>query len=86
MADDKPAGKDQPDRAPTLAEAARVLVKDANRGILCTLIPEGGFPYGSLTELLPLPDGDIVLFLSPAGRAPTLPGRGPASLDSSSRR
>ena len=64
MADDKPAGKGQPDRPPTLAEAARVLVKDAKRGILCTLIPEGGFPYGSLTEILPLPDGDIVLFLS----------------------
>ena len=64
MADDKPTGTGQPDRAPTLAEAARALVKDAKRGILCTLIPEGGFPYGSLTELLPLPDGDIVLFLS----------------------
>jgi hypothetical protein len=39
-------------------------VHDARRGVLCTLIPEDGFPYGSLTELLPLPNGDIVLFLS----------------------
>jgi putative heme iron utilization protein len=64
VADDKPAGKSQPDRQPTLAEAARALVRDAKHGILCTLIPEGGFPYGSLAEVLPLPDGDVVLFLS----------------------
>jgi hypothetical protein len=60
MADHKPAGKAQP----LLAEAARALVRDARRGVLCTLIPEGGFPYGSLVEFLPLPDGDAVLFLS----------------------
>ena len=64
MADNQPTGKGQPDHQPTLAEAARALVKDARRGVLCTLIPEGGFPYGSLVEILPLPDGDVVLFLS----------------------
>jgi putative heme iron utilization protein len=64
MADDRPAGGEKPDRQPTLAEAARALVRVATRGVLCTLIPEGGFPYGSLTEILPLPDGDVVLFLS----------------------
>ncbi len=64
MADDKPTGGGKPDRQPTLAEAARALVRVAKRGVLCTLIPEGGFPYGSLTEILPLPDGDVVLFLS----------------------
>ena len=64
MADDKPAGKGQPDRSPSLAEAARALVRTAKRGILCTLIPEDGFPYGSLADLLPLPDGDVALFLS----------------------
>lgn len=51
-------------RSPALAAAARALVREAQRGVLCTLIPEEGIPYGSLVELLPLPDGDIVLFLS----------------------
>lgn len=51
-------------RASALAVDARALVRDARRGVLCTLIPEDGIPYGSLVELLPLPDGDIVLFLS----------------------
>jgi hypothetical protein len=51
-------------RRPSLAVAAADLAAEARRGILCTLIPEGGFPYGSLVELLPLPDGDPVMFLS----------------------
>ena len=52
------------ERAPRLAGEARALVREARRGVLCSLIPEGGFPYGSLVEVLPLPDGDLVLFLS----------------------
>lgn len=51
-------------RSTALATAARALVREARMGVLSTLIPEGGFPYGSQTELLPLPDGDVVLFLS----------------------
>lgn len=51
-------------RMPSLAVAARKLVQEARRGVLSTLVPEGGFPYGSLVELLPLPDGDVVMFLS----------------------
>ncbi len=51
-------------RAPSLAAAARALVREARLGVLCTLTPNDGFPYGSQVELLPLPEGDIVLFLS----------------------
>ena len=41
-----------------------VAVRLADRGVLATLLPEGGFPYASLVELLPTPDGDVVLLLS----------------------
>lgn len=51
-------------RANPLAQAARVLVAASRRGVLATLLPEGGYPYGSLVDLLPLPDGDVVMFLS----------------------
>ncbi len=47
-----------------LAATARRLVGQARRGILCTLISEDGYPYGSLVDLLPLPDGDVAMFLS----------------------
>lgn len=47
-----------------LAAIARRLVSNARRGVLCTLIPEDGYPYGSLVNLLPLPDGDVAMFLS----------------------
>jgi heme iron utilization protein len=49
---------------PPLALAARDLVRAARHGILSTLMPDEGYPYGSLVEILPLPDGDVVLFLS----------------------
>lgn len=64
MALGRPGMMGQGRRAPALAVAARGLVREARLGVLCTLIPEGGFPYGSQVELLVLPDGDIVLFLS----------------------
>ncbi len=51
-------------RRSALAVEARALVQQARRGVLCSLIPEDGFPYGSLVEVLPLPDGDLVIFLS----------------------
>lgn len=53
----------QSDRSP-LAPAARDLVQGARHGVLSTLIPEEGYPYGSMVEILPLPDGDLALFLS----------------------
>lgn len=50
--------------ASPLALAARDLVNAARRGVLSTVMPDEGYPYGSLVEILPLPDGDLVLFLS----------------------
>lgn len=47
-----------------LALGARDLVQAARHGVLSTLMSDEGFPYGSLVEVLPLPDGDLVLFLS----------------------
>jgi putative heme iron utilization protein len=47
-----------------LAREALQLIAASPRGVLCTLLPEGGEPYGSLVDILPLPDGDAVLFLS----------------------
>jgi hypothetical protein len=47
-----------------LARAARDLTKAARYGILCSLIPDDGYPFGSLAEVMPLEDGDLILFLS----------------------
>ncbi len=47
-----------------LALGARDLVRTARHGVLSTLMPDEGYPYGSLVEILPLADGDLVLFLS----------------------
>lgn len=47
-----------------LAQEALDLIAGSPRGVLCTLLPGGGEPYGSLVDILPLPDGDAVLFLS----------------------
>ncbi len=47
-----------------LALAASDLVRAARHGILSTLMPEDGYPYGSLVEILPTAEGELVLFLS----------------------
>lgn len=47
-----------------LTQAARQVVANSKRGVLATLQPETGFPYASLVELLPLPNGEVVLLLS----------------------
>jgi len=47
-----------------LAREALDLIAGSARGVLCTLLPDGGEPYGSLVDILPLADGDAVLFLS----------------------
>lgn len=49
---------------PALAREALELIAGNPRGVLCTLLPDGGEPYGSIVDILPLPDGDAVLFLS----------------------
>jgi putative heme iron utilization protein len=47
-----------------LAGEALELIAASPRGVLCTLLPGGGEPYGSLVDILPLPDGDAVLLIS----------------------
>jgi len=47
-----------------LAREALELIAGSPRGVLCTLLPDGGEPYGSLVDILPLADGDAVMFLS----------------------
>ena len=49
---------------PSLAECARTLAHVNNRGMLSTLDSRDGYPYGSVVEYLPLPDGDVVMLLS----------------------
>jgi putative heme iron utilization protein len=51
-------------RQRSLAEEARQLVAANRRGVLSTLIAGEGTPYGSLVDLAPLPDGDVIMFLS----------------------
>lgn len=55
---------DDPGKPMTLAQEARRLVGSSRRGVLSTLIEDDGTPYGSLVELVALPDGDILMFLS----------------------
>lgn len=47
-----------------LAAEARSLVEQARRGVLCTLDPDGGFPYASVVDVAPLHGSDVVLLLS----------------------
>ena len=47
-----------------LETEARDLIAESRRGVLCSLLPDEGEPYASLVDILPLPDGDVVLFLS----------------------
>ena len=49
---------------PSLAESARTLVTVNSRGMLATLNREDGYPYGSVVDYLPLPDGNILMLLS----------------------
>ena len=51
-------------RQPTLSQEARQLVAENKRGVLSTLLPNGGYPYASMVEYAPLPNGDVIMFLS----------------------
>lgn len=48
----------------SLSEEARQLVAANRRGVLGTLLPKDGYPYASMVDYAPLPDGDVILFLS----------------------
>ncbi|MCB9421434.1 MAG: pyridoxamine 5'-phosphate oxidase family protein [Ardenticatenaceae bacterium] len=50
--------------ATSLSEEARQLVAANQRGVLGTLLPKDGYPYASMVEYAPLPNGDVILFLS----------------------
>ena len=52
-----------PSSKPTLTQEARALVASSRGGVLSTLMRDGT-PYGSLVDFAPLPDGDILMFLS----------------------
>lgn len=48
----------------SLSKEARQLVAANRRGVLGTLLPKDGYPYASMVEYAPLPDGDVIMFLS----------------------
>ncbi len=52
------------DKPPSLTQAARQIVANNKRGVLGTLLPEEGHPYTSMIDFAPLPDGDVIMFLS----------------------
>lgn len=52
------------EQRPSLSAEARQLVAANRRGVLGTLLPNGGYPYASMVDYAPLPNGDVVLFLS----------------------
>lgn len=57
-------GAPEPDpKRPSYAEAARTLLVQNEQGVLATLDAHG-YPYTSVVELLPLPDGDALFLLS----------------------
>ena len=47
-----------------LIAEARELVGGANRGMLSTLSPDGGYPHASIIDLAPVDGGDVVTLLS----------------------
>lgn len=49
---------------PTHAEAARALVARKTQAVLSTIDRESGHPYGSLSDVLPLDNGDAVILIS----------------------
>ncbi len=59
-----PTASESNDKQPTLSEEACQLVAANRRGVLGTLLPSGGYPYASMVEYAPLPNGDVVMFLS----------------------
>jgi len=49
---------------PTHAESARALVARKKQALLSTIDRQSGHPYGSLSDVLPLDNGDVVLLIS----------------------
>lgn len=51
-------------RKPTPAEAAKTLVCCHSHGVLSTLSTDGGYPFGSVVDYVPLEQGDVVVLLN----------------------
>ncbi|TNE50849.1 MAG: DUF2470 domain-containing protein [Deltaproteobacteria bacterium] len=49
---------------PTHGDYARTITVASHQGVLSTIDREDGTPYGSIVELLPLPNGDFAFFVS----------------------
>ena len=64
MQQDESTSASSSDNRLSLAEEAREMVAANRRGVLSTLIPDEGVPYGSMVDLAPLPGGDVIMFLS----------------------
>ena len=48
---------------PTVAELAKTLVHYHYHGVISTIATDGGYPYGSVIDYLPLSQGDVVVLL-----------------------
>lgn len=48
----------------SVAELAKTLVHFHYHGVISTLSTDGGYPYGSVIDYLPLPQGDVVVLLN----------------------
>lgn len=49
---------------PSHAEAARTLVAKSKTAVLSTLEHQLGYPYSAVSEVLPLANGDVIVFVS----------------------
>lgn len=47
-----------------LAESAKTMVMTHSHGVLSSLSTDGGFPYGSVVNYMPLDGGDVVILLN----------------------
>lgn len=48
---------------PSIAELAKTLVHYHFHGVISTIATDGGYPYGSVIDYLPLSQGDVVVLL-----------------------
>lgn len=59
-----PENKPAEEKRLTHAESARTMLAVASRGVLSTLMPAEGHPYGSLAEFVATDEGDPIFLLS----------------------
>jgi len=49
---------------PSVAELAKTLLMNQGQGVISTLSTDGGFPFGSVIDYLPLSQGDVIVLLN----------------------